>query len=72
MTKTMVDLDDEALQQAQLVLGTATKKETINRALSEVVARARRADAVQAEIERGRSGFYRRLLEDDVADVLGQ
>jgi len=54
------------------VLGTATKKETINRALSEVVARARRADAVQAEIERGRSGFYRRLLEDDVADVLGQ
>jgi Arc/MetJ family transcription regulator len=70
MTKTMVDLDDDALRLAQAVLGTPTKKETINRALGEVVARAHQAQAVAAEIERGRSGFYRRLLDDEVAAVL--
>ncbi len=70
MAKTMVDLDEEALREAQTVLGTATKKDTINRALGEVVAAARRAEAVAAEIERGHSGFYRRLLDPEVADTL--
>jgi Arc/MetJ family transcription regulator len=70
MTKTMVDLDDDALREAQAVLGTSTKKETINRALGEVVARAHQAQAVAAQIERGRSGFYRRLLDDDLSAVL--
>lgn len=70
MAKTLVDLDEVALRDAQAVLGTATKKDTINRALSSVLAAARRSDAVAAEIERGRSGFYRRLLDDEVADVL--
>ncbi|MHB8246960.1 MAG: type II toxin-antitoxin system VapB family antitoxin [Acidimicrobiales bacterium] len=70
MGKTMVDLDDDALQAAKVVLGTATKKDTINQALEAVVAAARRADAVATEIERGHTGFYRRLLDDDVADVL--
>lgn len=69
MAKTMVDLDERALREAQVVLGTATKKDTINRALGEVVASARRAEAVAAEIERGRSGFYRRLLSPDVVDT---
>ncbi len=70
MGKTMVDLDEEALLDAQAVLGTATKKDTINRALAEVVASARRADAVAAEIDRGHSGFYRRLLDPVVAETL--
>ena len=70
MGKTMVDLDEGALQAAKAVLGTATKKDTINQALEAVVASARRTAAVAAEIERGHTGFYRRLLDDDVADVL--
>jgi Arc/MetJ family transcription regulator len=70
MAKTMIDLDDDALRLAQAVLGTRTKKDTINRALGEVVARAHQAEAVTAEIERGRSGFYRRLLDDDLTAVL--
>lgn len=70
MAKTMVDLDDEALRAAKVVLGTATKKDTINRALEAVVATARRADAVAAEIERGHAGFYRRLLDEDVVEAL--
>ena len=63
-------LDEDALYLAQAVLGTATKKDTINQALAAVVASARRAEAVAAEIERGHSGFYRRLLDADVAGLL--
>ena len=70
MAKTMVDLDEEALRSAQAVLGTSTKKDTINQALAAVAASARRAEAVAAEIERGHSGFYRRLLDADVAGLL--
>ena len=72
MSKTLVDLDDEVLREAQAVLGTSTKKDTINRALGEIVASARRAKAVAAEIERGRSGIYRRLLAPEITDVLSR
>jgi len=39
VTKTLIDLDDELLRQAQRILGTATKKETVNCALREIVRR---------------------------------
>ena len=38
----MVDIDDELLEEASAVLGAATKKETVNRALEAVVLAARR------------------------------
>lgn len=38
MAKTLIDIDDDALARAQQVLGTATKKDTVNRALVEAVA----------------------------------
>ena len=66
MPKTLVDVDEKALSAAQRVLGTRTKRETINAALARVVADAERARAVQEEIERGRSGFYDRLLDPKV------
>lgn len=37
MSKTLIDLDDELLAQAAELLGTKTKKDTVNRALSEYV-----------------------------------
>ncbi len=37
MTKTLIDIDDEYLAAAQQALGTTTKKDTVNRALSEYV-----------------------------------
>ncbi|MFI9385365.1 type II toxin-antitoxin system VapB family antitoxin [Kutzneria sp. NPDC052558] len=44
MTRTLIDLDDALLLQAQQALGTGTKKATINAALAEVVAlQARRS-----------------------------
>ncbi len=38
MTRTLIDTDDELLTRAQAVLGTGTKKDTVNAALAQVVA----------------------------------
>ncbi len=38
MTKRLVDIDDELLEHARALLDTTTMKETVNTALSEVVA----------------------------------
>jgi Arc/MetJ family transcription regulator len=46
MARTMIEIDDEALAEAAIVLGTKTKKETVNTALREVVARMRRIEAM--------------------------
>jgi Arc/MetJ family transcription regulator len=47
--KTLIDIDDELLAQAREVLQTSTKKDTVNGALAEVVALARRR-ALLAEL----------------------
>ena len=48
MTRTLIDVDDEALARAASILGTSTKVETVNRALQLVAENAGR----QAERER--------------------
>jgi Arc/MetJ family transcription regulator len=50
MTKRLVDIDDELLDQASAVLGASTMKETVNRSLEVVVVaalRRRHADRLQ-------------------------
>lgn len=42
--KTMIDLDDDALESAAKELGTATKKDTVNAALAFVANRRRRIE----------------------------
>ncbi len=42
--KTMIDLDDEALELAARELGTTTKKDTVNAALRFVAERRRRVE----------------------------
>lgn len=42
MAKTMVDIDPELLAAARAELGARTNKETVNRALAEIVAMAAR------------------------------
>ena len=37
MVKRLVDIDDDALDRARRVLGTGTMKDTVNRALHEVI-----------------------------------
>jgi Arc/MetJ family transcription regulator len=47
MSRTVIDLDDEALKDAARHLGTTTKKDTVNAALREIADRRRRAAAVE-------------------------
>ncbi|MFE7174413.1 type II toxin-antitoxin system VapB family antitoxin [Streptomyces sp. NPDC057616] len=46
MSRTVIDLDDDALEAAAKELGTTTKRDTINTALREIVARNRRLRAL--------------------------
>ncbi|KES06367.1 hypothetical protein BU52_14970 [Streptomyces toyocaensis] len=46
MSRTVIDLDDDALEAAARELGTSTKRDTINTALREIVARNRRLRAL--------------------------
>jgi Arc/MetJ family transcription regulator len=59
MTKTLVDIDDQALADAAEELGTKTKKDTINTALREIAARRAR----MAELE-----FWLQGGSPDLAD----
>ncbi|WP_260610087.1 type II toxin-antitoxin system VapB family antitoxin [Streptomyces sp. WAC06614] len=43
----MIDLDDEALAEAARLLGTTTKKDTVNAALREIADRRRRTAAIE-------------------------
>ncbi len=45
MAKTLVDIDDNLLEAARDVLGTSTKKDTVNAALREVLAAQERRRA---------------------------
>jgi Arc/MetJ family transcription regulator len=58
MSRTLIDVDDDALGRAAEILGTTTKVETVNRALQLVVERADR----QAERDRF----------DDLLDLVGE
>jgi len=62
MAKTLIDVDERLLAQAQEALGTATKKETVNRSLAEAVAVAAR----RREIERLDAGAYADLGDPEV------
>jgi Arc/MetJ family transcription regulator len=51
VSKRLVDIDDELLEEASAVLGAATMKEAVNRSLESVVLAARRrrhADRLEA------------------------
>jgi Arc/MetJ family transcription regulator len=63
MSKTLIDVDDELLDQAQAALGARTKKETVNRALAVAVASVAR----QREVERLDDGVYADLGDPAVA-----
>jgi len=56
--KTLIDIDAELLTQCQRLLGTTTKKATVNAALLEVV----RLAAVQELSRMGRDGIFDGLL----------
>lgn len=53
MAKTLIDIDEELLAAARAVLGTTTKKDTVHRALREVIATQERSRAVESLIAWG-------------------
>jgi Arc/MetJ family transcription regulator len=63
MSKLLIEVDDEALAEAQQLLGTATKKDTVNAALVEVAQRIKRAKSL-AEL----AGMAERGDFDDLLD----
>lgn len=63
MSRTLVDVDDEALAAAMAVLGTTTKVATINAALRQVAEGDRRAQALRSEGDL--AGLYAALADRD-------
>lgn len=63
MTKMLIDVDEEALAEAAELLGTKTKKDTVNVSLRETAQRLRRADALARLAERGEAGDFDALLD---------
>jgi Arc/MetJ family transcription regulator len=64
MTKTPVEIDDEALAAAAEVLGTKTKKDTVNAALREVSQRLLRLRALEKLGEMADRGDFDEYLAD--------
>jgi Arc/MetJ family transcription regulator len=62
MAKTLIDINEEYLDAAQQALGTATKKDTVNAALREVMALAAR----RRDLERLTSGSLDDLENEEV------
>ncbi|MFF7183195.1 type II toxin-antitoxin system VapB family antitoxin [Streptomyces sp. NPDC008121] len=58
MSVTQIDLDDEALAEAMRLMGASTKKDTVNGALRDFVARVRRLEAAEKLAARGQQGEF--------------
>ncbi|MEU0392005.1 type II toxin-antitoxin system VapB family antitoxin [Streptomyces sp. NPDC006208] len=63
MSMTNVNLDDEILAEAMRLMGTKTKKDTINGALHEYVQRLKRLEAMQDLAERAERGEFDDAIE---------
>ena len=67
MIKTPIEIDQEALETAAEVLGTKTKKDTVNAALKEVGQRLTRLRALAALGEMADRGDFDEFLGDKPA-----
>ena len=67
MTKTPVEIDDDALAAAAQVLGTKTKKDTVNAALREVSQRLLRLRALEKLGEMADRGDFDEFLDGKAA-----
>jgi Arc/MetJ family transcription regulator len=62
VTKTLIDIDDDALDRAQHALRTTTKKDTVNQALAVVAALSAR----QRDLERFAADAHADLRDPDI------
>jgi Arc/MetJ family transcription regulator len=63
VTKMLIDIDEGALADAADLLGTKTKKDTVNTSLRETARRLRRARALAQLAERAEAGDFDVLLD---------
>ncbi len=61
LSKTVTDVDDALLAEAQLLLGIITENDTVNVALAALIAEQRRKDAVEAHLGRCQGGQFTAL-----------
>jgi len=64
VTRTLIDTNDELLERARAVLGTGTKKDTVNAALAQVVA----LNARRRFLDDARRGDLADAADESVAD----
>lgn len=64
MTRTLIDTNDELLERARVLLGTGTKKDTVNAALAQVVA----LNARRQFLDDARNGALADALDETVTD----
>lgn len=58
MSVTQIDIDDDALNEAMRLMGTSTKKDTVNTALREYAARVKRLQAADKLAKRAERGEF--------------
>lgn len=58
MSITQIDIDDDALNEAMQLMGTSTKKDTVNIALREYTARIKRLQAADKLAKRAERGEF--------------
>ncbi|MFD0358627.1 type II toxin-antitoxin system VapB family antitoxin [Streptomyces sp. NPDC127110] len=63
MSNLYMEVDDEALAEAAAILGTKSKKDTVNAALHEVARRRKRLEALERLVEMGERGDFDILLD---------
>ncbi len=63
MTKMLIDVDEDALAEAAELLGTKTKKDTVNTSLREIAQRLRRGEALAMLAVRAEAGDFDELLD---------
>jgi Arc/MetJ family transcription regulator len=69
--KTVTDVDDALLAEAQLLLGLVAENDTVNLALAGLITEQRRLDAVESELRRYRNGQFTSLHQLGSLGALG-
>ncbi|MGH3460403.1 MAG: type II toxin-antitoxin system VapB family antitoxin [Kribbellaceae bacterium] len=68
MANTVIDIDEEALEQARLFYGTKTKKDTVNRALQDAAARRAESLSLLGKYLHESVDEYERMSEAEKAE----
>lgn len=64
MSRTLIDTNDELVERARAILGTGTKKDTVNEALAQVVA----FDARRESLDDARRGGLADAADEKLMD----